>query len=252
MTSSVLVQSVNDAEETGHLLERAEAYPMIEGVVGWGDLTSASLADQLAAWREGPGGQRLVGLRHLVTEEADTEWLERPAVRRGLATVTEAGLSFDLLVKLPQLPSAIRTVQALPTTRFVLDHLAKPPFESGTLEEWAGQIRLLAAQPNVSAKVSGLITEAVWTSWTVEEFAPSGRRGARGVRSRPAAVRLGLAGVPARRQPTPAWSRRRRSCSPGCPLTSTARSSGTTPGRPTACPIYPAKSRLRPVRTVII
>ena len=73
VTSSVLVQSVNDAEETQHLLNRAAAYPMIEGVVGFGDLTSESLSDQLAAWREGPGGHRLVGLRHLVTEEADPE-----------------------------------------------------------------------------------------------------------------------------------------------------------------------------------
>jgi L-fuconolactonase len=173
VVASVVVQTVNDDDETCHLLARAEAFPLVAGVVGWGDLTAPWLDDQIAAWRAGPGGQRLVGLRHLVHDEPDPEWLDRPDVRRGLTAVSEAGLAFDLLVKLPQLPSAVRVAQALPETRFVLDHLAKPPFRSGSLDAWADAVRLLAAQPNVSAKISGLITEADWESWTVADLAPA-------------------------------------------------------------------------------
>jgi L-fuconolactonase len=173
VTSTVVVQSVNDAAETGHLLARAAATPLIAGVVGWVDLTSPDVVDQIAAWREGVGGRHLVGFRHLVQDEPDPAWLDRPAVRAGLATLAAAGLTFDLLVKTPQLPAAIRTVHALPENRFVLDHLAKPPLAGGSLAAWSGQVRELAGAANVSAKISGLVTEADWHAWTLPDLAPA-------------------------------------------------------------------------------
>ncbi len=170
VSASIVVQTVHVAAETDHLLRRAGRSGVVAGVVGWADLTAPDLADQLARWREGPGGDRLVGLRHVAEAELDPNWLRREDVLRGLRTVGENGLVFDLLVRLPQLPAAIAAVRATPGTQFVLDHLAKPPLRTGDLTRWAAQLRLLAIQANVNAKVSGLVTEADWATWQATDL----------------------------------------------------------------------------------
>ncbi|MEU7891176.1 amidohydrolase family protein [Microbispora bryophytorum] len=157
---SVLVQVLPDAEETREFLALAAGSRTVAGVVGWADLTRPDLADELAALAASPGGALLRGIRHLVQGESDPRWLARDDVRRGLRQVAAAGLVYDLLVLPHQLPAAIETVRAVPELTFVLDHLAKPPIASGELDPWAGLIGELAAEPNVTAKLSGLITEA--------------------------------------------------------------------------------------------
>ncbi len=144
----------------------------IAGVVGWADLTSPQIADDLAALRLAPGGDLLVGIRHLVQSEADARWLCRPDVRRGLQAVGEAGLCYDLLTMPHQLPAAVETVRALPQLTFVLDHVSKPPITSGDLEPWASHLRELATEPNVFCKLSGMVTEADHASWTVASLRP--------------------------------------------------------------------------------
>ncbi|HEX8496936.1 MAG TPA: amidohydrolase family protein [Actinomycetales bacterium] len=173
LVATVVVQSVHDADETTHLLARAQRWPVLAGVVGWADLTAPDLADRLAAWRAAAGGHRLVGLRHVVQGEADPAWLDRPAVRGGLGTLAETGLVFDLLLTTTQLPAAVRTVRALPQLRFVLDHLAKPPIGTPAMARWAEGVRALAAEPNVSAKVSGLVTEVPAHPWAVDDLRPA-------------------------------------------------------------------------------
>ncbi|MFC4533165.1 amidohydrolase family protein [Sphaerisporangium dianthi] len=169
---SVLVQVLPDAEETREFLALAARSDSVAGVVGWADLTRPDLSDELAALGRSPGGELLRGIRHLVQAESDPRWLAREDVRGGLRQVAEAGLVYDLLVVPHQLPAAIETVRALPELEFVLDHLAKPPVASGELEPWAGLIRELAAEPNVTAKLSGLITEAAWDDWEAEALKP--------------------------------------------------------------------------------
>jgi L-fuconolactonase len=142
----------------------------VAGVVGWVDLTDPGVADVLAELRERPGN--LVGVRHLVQGEPDPEWLCRPDVRRGLKAVGAAGLAYDVLTKPVQLPAAIATVRALPEMTFVLDHLSKPPIAAGKLEPWARLLRELATEPNVYCKLSGMVTEADWAGWTVEQLRP--------------------------------------------------------------------------------
>lgn len=172
VTASVVVQTVAVPEETPDLLALAADSNLVAGVVGWVDLTAADIADRLASLRALPGGPKLVGVRHLVQSEPDPGWLVRSAVLRGLAAVAAAGLAYDLLVIPAQLPAAIAAVAAVPDLRFVLDHLGKPPVASGSpgLEPWAGQLRQLAARPNTVAKLSGLVTEADWTQWTVADL----------------------------------------------------------------------------------
>jgi L-fuconolactonase len=140
-------------------------------VVGWADLTSPAIADELARLRALPGGGRLVGIRHLVQDEPDPDWLRRPDVRHGLRAVGAAGLAYDLLIRPPQLPAALAVAGELADTRFVLDHGAKPPIASGARQPWASLISDLAARPNVSCKVSGLVTEA-GPGWRPAQIAP--------------------------------------------------------------------------------
>lgn len=160
VTATVVVQTVAVPEETPDLLDLAASDDLVAGVVGWVDLTAATVADDLAALQQGPGGQYLTGIRHLVQGETDPGWLRRPEVRRGLAAVGAAGLRYDLLTLPHQLPAAADAAAALEEVEFVLDHCAKPPIASGVLEPWATSLRALARLPNVSCKLSGLATEA--------------------------------------------------------------------------------------------
>lgn len=169
---TVLIQVLADVGETAEFLALADASELIAGVVGWADLTSAELVATLADLRGGPGGDRLVGLRHLVQSEPDPGWLNRPDVLSGLRTVAGAGLVYDLLTLPHQLPAAVAAVRALPELTFVVDHLSKPPIATGSVEPWAGRMRELAAEPNVYCKLSGMVTEAGPAGWTVADLRP--------------------------------------------------------------------------------
>ncbi len=170
---TVLVQTISSEAETAAFLATAGANDgLIKGVVGWVDLTAPDVADRIAALRAGPGGARLVGIRHQVQDEPDPQWFAQPEVLRGLRAVAAAGLAYDLLVLVPQLETAVSVVRRLPEVSFVLDHLAKPPIAAGEWEPWASGIADLARESNVTAKLSGLVTEASWTDWSAEQIAP--------------------------------------------------------------------------------
>src|SRR5207302_5939028 len=132
----LLVQAQSSLEETRRFLALAEASDLVGGVVGWVDLTSPDVADTLAELRE---SRYLVGVRHQVHDESDPDWLLRDDVQRGLRTVQEAGLAYDLLVRARELPAALRIARAFPELRLVIDHAAKPPIASGELEPWAAR-----------------------------------------------------------------------------------------------------------------
>ncbi|MYT03423.1 MULTISPECIES: amidohydrolase family protein [Streptomyces] len=172
VVATVLVQTITVAEETPEFLALAADSDLVAGVVGWTDLTAPDVTETLAALRAGTGGDHLVGIRHQVQGEPDPRWLVRPDVLRGLAAVAEAGLVYDLVVKPHQLAAAVEAAQRLPGLTFVLDHLGKPPVASGELAPWAQQIRRLAALPNTVCKLSGMVTEADWDSWTVAALTP--------------------------------------------------------------------------------
>lgn len=172
VTATVLVQTVTVAEETPELLALAAADDLVAGVVGWTDLTAPDITDTLAALRQLPGGDYLVGIRHQVQSEPDPQWLLRPDVLRGLTAVAEAGLAYDLLVLPHQLPAATAAAAQLPGLTFVLDHFAKPPVTAGELEPWGAELRALAALPNTVCKLSGLVTEADWVTWTTADLQP--------------------------------------------------------------------------------
>jgi predicted TIM-barrel fold metal-dependent hydrolase len=174
MAQTVLVQTVASITETEHLLDMAEREQLIAGVVGWADLEDPALEATIAAYRNRPGGQHLVGLRFAVQAETDPAFLDRPSVRVGLATVAQAGLVFDLLITAPHWDAAVRVVRDLPMVEFVLDHLGKPTLTKGAdLSRWETMMRALAEHDNVSAKLSGLVTEASWPIWTPNDLRPA-------------------------------------------------------------------------------
>lgn len=168
----VAVQARADLAETRWLLSLADSNPCIVGVVGWVDLTSDDVAGQIVSLRSGAGGGRLVGIRHQVHDEDNPRWLVRPDVVRGLESVAQAGLVYDLLVRPRELPVAYEVAAALPQLQFVIDHLAKPPIGSADGDAWFQGMGRLAELCNVSVKVSGLVTEADWAAWQASDFRP--------------------------------------------------------------------------------
>ena len=170
--ATVLVQTRSSQDETAGFLALAAATPFIRGVVGWVDLTDPAVVDAIDTLRAGPGGERLVGIRHQVQDEPDAEWLLRDDVVRGVRAVGAAGLAYDLLVRPRELPAALELVGRLPDVRFVIDHLAKPSIATGGLEPWRSRLRAFAPLEHVACKVSGLVTEADWSSWTPADLQP--------------------------------------------------------------------------------
>jgi L-fuconolactonase len=170
---SVVVQTVSSLKETHEFLQAAADNDFIAGVVGWVDLTDRSVAKTLAGLKQRKGGSFLVGIRHQVHDEPDPEWLLREDVQNGIAAVGEAGLVYDLLVRTRELPAALETVKRHPDMRFVIDHAAKPRIAAGPRDEaWEKALAPLADYTNVTCKVSGLVTEADWKTWTPQQLEP--------------------------------------------------------------------------------
>ena len=165
----IAVQARQTAEECRWLLELAEHHAIIKGVVGWVDLRAANVAGKLAVLARHP---RFVGVRHVVQDEPDDDFMLGADFLRGMGELRTHKLTYDLLVVPRQLPAAIAVVQRFPEQRFVLDHIAKPPIKAGLLSPWREQIRELAKAPNVLCKVSGMVTEADMKTWKPSDFRP--------------------------------------------------------------------------------
>jgi L-fuconolactonase len=172
IAGTVLVQTLSSPAETREFLDLASGTDLVRGVVGWVDLTSPAVGDHLDALLDAPTGRWLVGIRHQVHDEPDPDWLLRADVRRGLAAVAHRGLAYDLLVRARELPTATDTVHGRPDLRFVLDHIAKPTIAAGRDDPWTAGMPGLAAAPNVAVKLSGMVTEADWQSWSPADLRP--------------------------------------------------------------------------------
>jgi L-fuconolactonase len=166
---SIVVQARQTLEETHWLLELAASHPTVKGVVGWVDLCSPKLDHQL---EELVPNRRLVGLRHVLQDEPEDDFMLRPEFQRGISRLAEHGLVYDILIYPRHLPLAARLVRTFPNQQFVLDHLAKPLIAEGQIEPWSRDLRELARCPNVACKLSGMVTEARWNAWRREDFRP--------------------------------------------------------------------------------
>ena len=166
---SVAVQARQSVAESRWLLELAAAHPLVKGVVGWVDLRSDQVGDDLEALAADP---KFVGVRHVVQDEPDPRFVLGEVFLRGLRQLGRHGLTYDLLLYPHQLPAAIELVALLPDQPFVVDHLAKPRIATGEIAGWEQDIRAIARHANVCCKVSGMVTEAVRRGWKQSDFAP--------------------------------------------------------------------------------
>ncbi|WP_309572237.1 amidohydrolase family protein [Deinococcus sp.] len=152
---AVFVQASHDVRELPWVLEELNAFPWVRGVVGWIDLTAPSGLEAAQGALLDP---RLCGVRHLTHDIPEGDWLARDDVNAALAAMPGLKLSVDLVLRPQQLPLAAEVVADHPTLTVVLDHLGNPPLADGDLHAWSHDLAALAALPNVSAKVSGLLT----------------------------------------------------------------------------------------------
>jgi L-fuconolactonase len=169
---TILVQTWSSLQESRDFLALAEATDFIAGVVAWVDLTAPDVGERLDALLEGQGGKWLVGIRHQVHDEADPRWLCQPDVWRGLRAVQARGLVYDLLIRPREMPAALETVRALPDLRFVIDHIAKPEIAKDGFVRWSTLMIPFGDTTNVWCKLSGMVTEADWATWTPDQMTP--------------------------------------------------------------------------------
>ena len=164
----IAVQAMTAEVETRFLAELAKSHPFIKGVVGWADLKADNAEKKLTELRE---YSSIVGIRHIVQSEPD-DFLYDEKFRAGISLLKEFGYTFDLLIYPRQLKAAVDFVSAFPEQTFIINHCAKPDIKSRDLENWQKGITDLALFPNVSCKLSGLITEAGWKEWSPADFYP--------------------------------------------------------------------------------
>lgn len=155
VSQGVFVQASHDPRELDWVMGELDRFPWVCGVVGWLDLTAPDLEEQARTFRNDP---RFKGVRHLTHDIPDQGWLGRDDVGAGLETLAKLGLSLDLVLHPQQLALASEVVRQHPELNVILDHLGNPPLASGDLSTWSRDVSALAAFPNVSAKVSGLLT----------------------------------------------------------------------------------------------
>ena len=165
--ASIAVQADQSESETRFLLDLAEKDKRIAGVVGWVDLRSPHIAERLEHFSR---FSKLRGFRHIAQAEPDDRFLACEDFIRGVAQLRTFGFTYDILVYPRQLPAAIELVTHFPEQRFVIDHCAKPEIKARKAEPWATQMRKIAQHKNVFCKLSGLVTEADWKHWKVDDF----------------------------------------------------------------------------------
>ena len=169
INGAIAVQARQSLDETHALLSLADAYPFIEAVVGWAPITGKDFPSCLEALAAHP---HLRGLRHVIQSEPDDDFILGSEFNRGIAAMLSSGLVYEILIYERHLPQTIRFVDAHPDQIFVLDHIAKPRIRERIFSPWRERIRELAQRANVFCKVSGIVTEADWQSWTEADLCP--------------------------------------------------------------------------------
>jgi L-fuconolactonase len=169
LDGAVSVQARESLAETRWLLNLADANPFIRAVVGWVPLTVPDVADTIGDLLTlGP----LHGIRHVLQGESDDRYMLREDFNRGVSALCRFDLAYDILILEHHLPYAIEFADRHPNQVLIVDHIAKPRIRDGVATPWREQIRRLALRPNVYCKLSGMVTEANWTTWTEDQLKP--------------------------------------------------------------------------------
>ena len=170
VSATILVQSANSYADTVYMLDQADVYPWMIGVVGWTDLLDP--ADTAKAIERFSKNRYFRGVRHLIHEEPDPHWLLQPVVWESLQLLAAAGYTFDVVATKHEHLECLPTVsEHVPNLRMVIDHMAQPPFQAGELGQWGEDMLAMAANPNIYVKISGLGTASGdWEGWTADSI----------------------------------------------------------------------------------
>jgi L-fuconolactonase len=168
---SVIVQADHSDAETDYMLEVGAAHNWVAGVVGWVPLYEPErVAERLTELLRNP---LFKGVRHLIHNEQNPDWVLQPQVLEGLRILAERDIPFDVVAVLPRhLEHVPVLAEKVPGLRMVIDHLAKPPIQAKEWEPWASLLKRAAEYPQVYAKVSGLNTAADWANWSADDLKP--------------------------------------------------------------------------------
>ena len=166
---TIAVQARQSVEETECLLAVAQSSLLVKGVVGWAPLSDPNVTEWLDKWK---GNPLLKGVRHVLHDEADDEYMLRPDFNAGIRALMSYRLRYDLLIFERHLPQTISFVDRHPNQLFILDHIAKPHIRDGVFESWKTNISRLAERTNVYCKLSGMATEANWNNWNADTLKP--------------------------------------------------------------------------------
>lgn len=166
--ATVLVQAAPTEAETRYMLALADAHPFVEGVVGWTDFAAADAPEAIERLA---GHSKLKGLRPMIQDIADVDWMLQPALEPAFRALVANDIVFDALVLPRHLKNLLRLAQRHPDLRVVVDHCAKPSIASGDLAGWAEDMGRIAAETAAVCKLSGLVTEA-GAEWSVERLRP--------------------------------------------------------------------------------
>ncbi len=166
----VVVQAAATEDETRYLFELARRYRSIAGVVGWVDFGAADVAERIERLVRDGGGS-LKGLRPMVQDIDDPEWLAGQQLDRAFQSMIEHDLAFDALVTPRHLPVLAGRLARHPKLRAVVDHAAKPDATEAALDSWSRDLERIAQQTSAHCKLSGLLTEGLRKP-TLQELDP--------------------------------------------------------------------------------
>jgi len=169
---TVLVHATTTHDETYELLEIAESDSTVIAVVGWLQIDSPGAIAKCEKYLQANGGSYLKGIRDVAQDLPDSNYLAKPQSIATVQQLGKMGLTYDILTKTPELKAAIELVKACPDVQFVLDHISKPYIAREEMQPWKSLITELSSFENVSCKISGMVTEAKWNIWKVDDFAP--------------------------------------------------------------------------------
>lgn len=164
----ISVQADQSEEETNFLLDLAEKYDFIKGVVGWVDLKAPNLNQRLEHFSQ---YDKLKGFRHILQGQPTGTMLDDSFIA-GIETLQQTRFRYDILIFENQLHETVKFVERVPEMNFVIDHIAKPIIKESSFDDWAAHMKKLAGFPHVHVKLSGMVTEADWNHWKKNEFTP--------------------------------------------------------------------------------
>jgi L-fuconolactonase len=163
----VAVQADQSENENSFLLNLAEQYSFIKGIVGWVDLRAKNVEERLEHYQQ---YSKIKGFRHVIHDEPELDFMLQPSFLSGVSKLKQFGYTYDILIFAAHLPNTLQFIKALPDQPFVIDHIAKPNIKTGEIDSWKKQLNEVATYPNVYCKISGMVTEADWQSWQKEDF----------------------------------------------------------------------------------